>query len=279
MAMIEVTDELYKACRGTIEKACRDAYRKNPVIDLDDYRSYADEVFMDAALSYDPNSGTKFNTWLTTQLLRLKKYASRGGKMIVDHKGVPDSIVGSLDRETGSLDGRQCSLHDMKLPTSDSYLKELTAPNWDYDWWKRMDGLRPYFAELSDDARMMVDDILDGTTGRTASDGTPMLERGNMMYARLTPRQLYLRLYCRRGWEFERVRDARIEIEEMLRKWCVLPLPEMDKEMRTCNLTVRTVRDGSVVSKKSVRWDRFKHVAEESIAETLDEVKVQDELF
>lgn len=279
MAMIEVTDELYKACRGTIEKACLDAYRKNPVIDLDDYRSYADEVFMDAALSYDPNSGAKFNTWLTTQLLRLKKYASRGGKMIVDHKGVPDSIVGSLDREMSSLDGRQCSLHDMKLPTSDRYLKELTAPSWNYDWWQRMYALKPFMGELSDDARVMVDDILDGNASKKDSNGSPSPEHGNRMYARLSPRQLYIRIYAHRGWEFERVRGARIEIEELLRRLENCRLPEMDDEFKLCNMSVRTIRNGVVVSKQSVAYDRFKHIVKDRKSEKVEEIRVQDELF
>ena len=276
---IEATNELYNACIGTIEKACKDAYEKNPIIDFDDYRSYADEVFMDAVLSYNPASGTKFNTWLTIQLLRLKKYASRGGAMIVDHKETPDSIVGSLDMQNCTLDGKSCCLHDKHQTFNDTYQDAIAAPSWDFDWWKRMENLKPYMGELSEDARTMVDDILDGHCGKFDKQGNPLPEYGQRNYIKLTPRQLYRRLYIKRGWQFERVRDARIEVENMLRKWAPCKLPEMEEELRVCNMTVRTFRGSDIVAKTTVKWDRVHCKTEGAIPEAVEEIKVQDELF
>lgn len=274
MASIEITNELYKSCRGTIEKACRTAYRDAPMVDLDDYRSYANEVFMDAALSYDPNSGVKFNTWLTTQLLRLKKYVHRGGRMKSDSGYTAESIVGSLDARIVDGNGNQSSLHDVRNPFNDSYLSSLSEPSWNYDWWQRMYALRPFMGELSDDAKVMVDDILDGNVSKKDSNGSPRPEHGNRMYARLSPRQLYIRVYAHRGWEFERVRCARIEIEEMLRKLPHFKLPEMEDEFRLCNISVRTIRDGVTVSKSSVAYDRFENSVKERKPEKVEEIHV-----
>ena len=224
---LEATNELYLQCRGTIEKACWDAWRKNPLLDLDDYRSYANEVFMDAVNSFDPDVGVKFNSWLTTQLLRLKPYANRGGVMTTDTKGTAESLVMSLDQERREVDGKPCSLHDVKAPGADAYSAALGLPAWGTGWENRMANLKPYMGELSPDARVMVDDILDGNAAKKDENGVPKLEHGRRLYVKLTPRQLYVRLYRRRGWKFERVRDARIEVENMLRKWapCKLPPP------------------------------------------------------
>lgn len=275
---IKVTDELYIACKGTIENACWNAWRKNPIITIDDYRSYANEIFMDAAMSYKAEAGTKFNSWLTTQLLRLKHYAGRY-RMTTDSKETAESLVMSLDEERQQIDGKPCTLHDIKQPVNDDYAAELSAPSWALSWEQQMKNLAPYMGELSEDAKTLVDDILDGNASKKDKNGVPQLERGRTLYSKLTPKQLYVRLYRKRHWSFERVRDARIEIEEMLRKWEPCPLPEMDDEMRTCNLTVRTFRGGSVVSRKSVKWDRFKHAVEECVTEEISEVQVQDELF
>ena len=275
---MKATNELYLSCKGTIEKACLDAWRKTPMLDLDDYRSYANEVFMDAVRSFDPSLGIKFNSWLTTQLLRLKKYA-RDTLEVTDRSCKSESLVLSLDAASQQLDGRSCTLHDIKHPANDNYEKRIGVPEWAVSWEQRLPALKPYLGSLSEDAKILANDILDGNTAKKDEHGVPQLEHGHRLYSKLTPKQLYIRLYRRRGWEFERVRDARIEIEEMLRKWCTFPLPKMDDEMRTCNLTVRTFRDGSVVSRKSVKWDRFKHAVEECVTEEINEVQVQDELF
>lgn len=223
---LEATNELYLQCRGTIEKACWDAWRKNPLLELDDYRSYANEVFMDAVNSFDPNAGVKFNSWLTTQLLRLKPYANRGGVMTTDSRGTAESLVLSLDA-AASVDGKPCTLLDKKQPANDAYSAELGLPAWATSWEHRMANLKPYMGALSPDARTMVDDILDGNAAKKDEYGVPKLEHGRRLYVKLTPRQLYVRLYRRRGWNFERVRDARIEVENMLRRWepCKLPEP------------------------------------------------------
>lgn len=220
------TDELYLQNKATIEKACIRAWRKNPLVSLDDYRSYADEVFMDAVNSYNPAAGAKFNSWLTTQLLRLKPYANRGGAMTTDSRGTAESLVMSLDMVC-SVEGKPCTLLDKKQPTNDTYSAEIGVPTWATSWEQRMEELKPYMGSLSDDARVLVDDILDGNASKRDENGVPQLEHGRRLYTKLTPRQLYVRLYRKRGWAFERVRDARIEIENMLRKWapCKLPPP------------------------------------------------------
>lgn len=276
---IEATNELYESCIGTIEKACRDAYSRNPVIDFDDYRSYADEVFMDAVLSYNPASGTKFNTWLTTQLLRLKKYASRGGRMIVDHKETPESLVLSLDSKPDTAQDGQATLHDINQPVNGTYAASLAAPNWDFDWWKRMSNLKPYMGELSDDAKVMVEDILDGKASRTDDEGNLKPERGSAMYARLSPTQLYTRLYCRRGWDLDRVKEARAEVEDMLRRWAPCQLPEMEASRRLCTLPVKVVREGKLVAKSSAKFDRVCRSVRELKRQEVKVVKTQDELF
>lgn len=277
--MIEATNELYKSCKGTIIKACKDAWSRNPLIDYDDYFSYAEEVFMDAVRSYNPASGAKFNTWLTTQLLRLKKYASRGGMMIVDHSGSPDSLLLSLDKRSTDSNGVKMQLHEKGQPYNTTYLKEMSVPNWDHDWWTRMGNLKPYMGELSDDARTMVDDILDGNCSKTDKDGQPQPERGTRNYIKLSPRQLYLRLYRRRGWPYERVRDARIEVEEMLRKWSPCKLPEPEDEVKLCTMSARLVRGGAVAAKSSVTYDRLATEVKASTPEAVEEFHVQDELF
>ena len=226
---MQATDELYIKCKGTIEKACWDAWRKMPMLDLDDYRSYADEVFMDAARSFNPSSGTKFNSWLTTQLLRLKKYA-RDTLEVTDRSCKSESLVLSLDASSQQLDGRSCTLQDIKQSFNDRYAAELAVPSWAMSWEQRMESLKPYMVELSADAKELVNDILDGNAEKKDEHGVPKLEHGRRLYSKLTPKQLYVRLYRKRGWKFERVRDARIEVENMLRKWAPCKLPEKGKE-------------------------------------------------
>lgn len=227
---MKATNELYLSCKGTIEKACWNAWRKNPLIDLDDYRSYADEVFMNSVSSFKEGAGTEFNTWLTTQLLRLKKYA-RDTLEVTDKSCKAESLVLSLDAADNQMEGRCCTLHDIKQPANDSYAKELGVP-WAVSWEQRLPSLKPYLGNLSEDARTLVDDILDGNAAKKDEHGVPKLEHGHKLYVRLTPRQLYLRLYRKRGWKFERVRDARIEVENMLRKWAPCKLPELEKEVQ-----------------------------------------------
>lgn len=216
--MIEATTELYLSCKRTIEKACYSAWRKNPIIQLDDYRSYADEVFMDATRSFDESHGAKFNSWLTTQLMRLREYAGRF-KMVTDYKrNDPSKLVLSLDENLGVLDGKECSLFDLKLPINDVYSKTLSESAFVPDWCERMESFKPYLGEMSEDAKIMVDDIIGGETEKKDENGVPVSIRGKNKYARLTPRQLYTRLYCRRGWTIDRVKSARHEIEIILVK-------------------------------------------------------------
>ena len=215
--MIEATNELYKKCERTVEQACRKAWLKNPIIQLDDYRSYAHEVFMDATLSFDESKGTKFNSWLTTQLMRLTPYP-RNFKMTTSSKQDSSSLVLSLDETSEMLEGRPCTLNDLKFPVNDVYSKTLSEPTFVPDWCERIESLKPYLGELSEDAKVMVDDIIGGETEKKDENGVPIAPRGKNRYARLTPRQLYTRLYCRRGWTIERVKNARREVETVLIK-------------------------------------------------------------
>ena len=228
---MKATNELYLSCKGTIEKACWNAWRKNPLIDLDDYRSYSSEVFMDAVRSFNEGAGVKFNSWLTTQLLRLKKYA-RDTLEVTDKSCKAESLVLSLDESSEQMDGRCCTLHDIKQTVNDSYAKELGVPAWAVSWEQRLPSLKPYLGTLSEDARTLVDDILDGNAAKKDEHGVPKLEHGHKLYSKLTPKQLYIRLYHKRGWKFERVRDARIEVENMLRKWAPCKLPERGQEVQ-----------------------------------------------
>lgn len=228
---IEATNELYINCKGTIEKACWNAWNRNPIISLDDYRSYADEIFMDAVRSFNPEAGTKFNSWLTTQLLRLKPYAARW-KMSTDSRGVAESLVLSLDEKHETDYGKMVSLHEVIQPVNDMYSVSLSTPDWAVSWENRMKELKPYFGELSSDARTLVDNILDGDVSKKDKEGVPVPESGKIYYSKLSPRQLYVRLYKRLGWGFERVRDARIEVEKMLRKWSPCNLPESAAEVQ-----------------------------------------------
>lgn len=230
--MIVATNELYNANKGTIVKACWDAYRDNPVISVDDYFSYAEEIFMDATRTYNPSSGAKFNTWLTTQLLRLKKYASRGGAMTSSARPLAESLVLSMDSRRVLENGTTSTLHDMHYRYNDDYASEVGFVKKSSDWFERMSHLKPFVGSLSDDAKTMVNDILDGVVLKKDKDGVPVNERGGKMYIQLSPRQLHLRVYSKRGWKFERVRDARIEIEEMLRKWEPCKLPEPGPEVQ-----------------------------------------------
>lgn len=228
---IKATDELYLQCRGTIEKACWDAWRKNPIITLDDFRSYANEVFMDSVKSYTGLKGTKFNSWLTTQLLRLKSYAGRF-KMVTAFDGRPESIVLSMDAATESVDGKSCTLHDVLTQANLSYKKQLSAPLEFQSWEERLERAKPFVGSLSEDARTLLNDILDGNASKKDRNGVPVPECGGKYYCKLSPRQLFVRLYRKRGWGFERVRDARIEIENMLRDCIDVKLPEPGKEVQ-----------------------------------------------
>ena len=228
---LKATNELYLSCKGTIEKACLNAWRKMPMLDLDDYRSYADEVFMDAVRSFDPSSGTKFNSWLTTQLLRLKKYA-RDTLEVTDRSCKSESLVLSLDASSQQIDGRSCTLHDIRNLANDTYLDQIGVPDWAVSWEQRLPALKPYLGRLSEDAKTLVNDILDGNAAKKDEHGVPKMEHGRRLYSKLTPKQLYVRLYHKRGWKFERVRDARIEVENMLRKWAPCKLPEKGKEVQ-----------------------------------------------
>ena len=215
--MIEATDELYKACERTIEKACFNAWRKNPIIQLDDYRSYAHEVFMDAARSFEPSKGVKFNSWLTTQLMRLMPYP-RHFKMTTSSSMKSDSLVLSLDENSELFEGKACTLLDIKSPVNDGYSKRLSEPIWGLDWANRLEAFKPYLGELGEDSRVMVDDIIGGEASKKDEDGVPVPEKGRVWYSRLTPRQLYVRVYRRKGWSLERVILARSEVEKLLVK-------------------------------------------------------------
>lgn len=232
MEKIKATNALYMENKKTLEKACWEAWRKNPLLDIDDYRSYANEVFMDAVSTFNPGAGTKFNSWLTTQLLRLKPYANRGGLMTTDSRGTAESLVLSLDKEASVVDGKACTLLDKRQAVNDKYSEEISASPMETEWSQRMKELKPFISKLSDDARSMVDDILDGNAAKKDEHGVPQLEHGRKLYTKLTPRQLYLRLYRRRGWNFERVRDARIEVENMLRNWGYCKLPQPGKQVQ-----------------------------------------------
>lgn len=280
MEKLKATDELYRKCEGTIKKACLNAWIRNPLVPFDDYLSYADEVFMDAVNSFDPAAGAKFNSWLTTQLLRLKPYANRGGLMTTDSRGTAESLVLSLDKKApGALGSSPKNLHEKGGMANDDYTKKISAGEEASGWECRMNALKPYLAELSPDARTMVNDILDGNAAKKDAEGAPKLEPGRRLYARLTPRQLYIRLYRRRGWEFERVRDARVEIEEMFRRAALYKLPEREDELRLCSLGARVIRDGSVVAKTDVTFDRFEKAVESRVPAEVLETQVQDELF
>lgn len=216
--MIEATNELYKKCERTVEQACYKAWLKNPIIQLDDYRSYAHEVFMDATFSFDESKGIKFNSWLTTQLLRIKEYAGRFKMVSAFTRNDPTKLVLSLDKVSEMLEGRPCTLNDLKFPVNDVYSKNLSEPTFVPDWCERIESFKPYLGELSEDAKVMVDDIIGGETERRDENGVPIVPRGKNRYSRLTPRQLYTRLYCRRGWTIERVKNARHEVETVLIK-------------------------------------------------------------
>lgn len=227
--MIEATNELYLASKRTIEKACFNAWRKNPIIQLDDYRSYADEIFMDSTRSFDESKRVKFNSWLTTQLLRLIPYP-RDFKMTTCSNQESSSLVLSLDEPSELLDGKPCTLHDVRHPVNDSYAKTLSEPSWVPEWVERLQTFKPYLGEMTEDAKVMVGDIIDGDTMKKDEHGVPVPEHGRKWFAKLTPRQLYCRLYRQRGWSFERVRAARIEVETVLvkssptlQKLCSLP--------------------------------------------------------
>lgn len=222
--MIEATDELYLSCKGTIEKACWEAWRRNPIITLDDFRSYADEIFMDSVNSYTGLKGTKFNSWLTTQLLRLKSYAGRF-KMVTAFDGRAESIVLSLDASVEEVDGRFVPLHEVKTPSVVPYEKKLSAPVIELSWEEQLEAAKPFVGSLSEDAKTLLNDILDGNASKKDKNGVPVPESGRKFYCKLTPRQLFVRLYRKRGWGFERVRDARIEIENMLRDCITAKLP------------------------------------------------------
>lgn len=213
---MEATKDLYLSCKRTLEKACWNAWKKNPLIDLDDYRSYADEIFMDSTKSYNPESGTKFNSWLTTQLLRLKPYAARY-LMATDTKGVAESLVLSMDSKA-EVEGKDCTGWDLWNSENDRYSKKISVPDWACPWEQQMEKLKPFVTELGDDARQVVDDILSGDADKHDENGVPVAKRGKEKYSQLTPMQLYVRLYRKRGWSLQRVTLARTEVEHMLRK-------------------------------------------------------------
>ena len=201
------------------------------MLDLDDYRSYADEVFMDAIRSFKESAGVKFNSWLTTQLLRLKKYA-RDTLEVTNRSCKSESLVLSLDASSQQLDGKSCTLHDIRNSANDIYVDQIGVPDWAVSWDQRLPSLKPYLGTLSEDARTLVDDILDGNAAKKDEHGVPKMEHGHKLYSKLTTKQLYIRLYHKRGWKFERVRDARIEVENMLRKWAPCKLSEKGKEVQ-----------------------------------------------
>jgi hypothetical protein len=214
---IEATTELYLASKKTLEKECWKAWRKNPIIEFNDYFSYAEEIFMDATRTFDPSHGAKFNSWLTTQLLRLKGYAVTF-KITVNKKTGSENLVLDLNKKTEFLEGKPCALQDLKQPFNDVYSDSLSTPTWAVNWWDRLDSFKPYMGELTEDAKLMVVDILDGEASKKDETGKPIPERGNLFYSKLSPKQLYIRLYRRKGWTLDRVISARKSVENMLVK-------------------------------------------------------------
>lgn len=199
--------------------------------------------------------------------------------MVSDSNYDSNSLVLSMDRMGEAVDGRNCTLHDVRQPVNDQYSESIAAPSWDFDWWKRMDNLKPYLGELSEDARTMVDDILDGNTAKVDEAGNIRPEHGARHYDRLSPRQLYVRLYCKRGWDLERVKEARVEIEDMLRRWAPCRLPEMDSEQRMHSVSIRLERDGVLTAKSEATWDRTSRTVSCIRDVPVRPVHAQDELF
>lgn len=215
--MIEATDQLYLENKRTIEKACWSCWRKNPIIQLDDYRSYANEIFMDATRTFDDSKGAKFNSWLTTQLLRLRGYAGSFKEHSRAASGT-EHLVGSLDEASEKLEGKSCTLGDLRSHFGDSYAAKLQVPEWALSWWDRLDNLKPYLGELSEDAKELTNDILDGVVSKRDSLGRPLPERTKAYYVELSPRQLYIRRYHKKGWTLDRVIAARKSVQELLEK-------------------------------------------------------------
>lgn len=226
--MIEATDNLYLENEKTILNACWKAWRRDPGIDFNDYKSRANEIFMDATQTFNPERGAKFNSWLTTQLLRLKDFGNRSKMATRTHPKETDFVL-SLDAKTENLEGKTATLLDVYGPENLDYANKISegVPSWNWDWMQRMKALKPYTGGLSEDAKTLVNDILDGSASKKDANGVPKAEHGAVMYDKLTTHQLYIRVYRRRGWNFERVRDARIEVEAMLRKWAPCKLPEV----------------------------------------------------
>ncbi len=224
---LKATNELYEKCKRTIEKACWNAYKKNPVIEINDYRSYANEIFMDAVKSYKVDRGTQFNSWLTTQLLLLKTYANKC-RITSSSYRKQESFVLSLDSKHENLEGQACTLHDIGSHVNEIYAFEISSPLCNMDWLERMHNVKPFSGQLSDDGKILVNDILDGNVSKKDNNGVPRFEKGNKLYVKLTARQLWVRLYKKHGWTFDRVRCARQEVERMLKCWEPCKLPEVE---------------------------------------------------
>lgn len=211
--MIELTNELYEANKRTIYKACRQNFDPNSGIEFNDVLSYAHTIFCNAAKSYDENSGAKFNSWLTTQLKRLSGLKKRQIHH-TDIKGVSEIAI-SLDanyedsKDTVGDNGAYHASADYSAK-----MNELAAGD---TWEDRIPDFQHYFDKMSDDAKQIFNDILDGYL---YTEGECKTRKAFVkMSSDISPLKMFKRRYAKLGWNISRVTKARQELVDMIKLW------------------------------------------------------------
>lgn len=213
---MEMTNELYNSCKGTIYKACRKYFKACPNLEFDELLSQANLIFCNAAKSFDESKGAKFNSWLTTQLQRLGDsiYKERGFN---DMKGVRSMNL-SLDyQEEGERDDEANS---NAFTSCTEYTLKMNEDGDGETWEDRVPEFQRYFDKMSDDAKQIFNDILDGYLYPDAQQASAMGRKAFLAAATdINALKMFKRRYARLGWSVNRVAGARQELMDMIKLW------------------------------------------------------------
>ena len=227
---MELTNELYNKHKGTIYKAVLKYWKACPNLEFQELISQANLIFCNAAISFDDTKGAKFNTWLTAQLMRLSANI-RKEKGINDMNNVRTMKL-SLDKEYSEHDNLS---EIMTLSSSTEYSSKVSEDSESgFNWEERIPDFEHYFDKMSDDAKQMFNDILDGYLYPDADAASRLGRKAFIETAsNINANKMFVRRYGKLGWTIKKVADARNELVIMLRQWKGDKIPS--KLKRTCD--------------------------------------------
>ena len=217
---MEITNSLYKKYEKMVNAQVWKVHRSCPMLDIDDLRGEANLIFCMAASSFDESKGTKFSTHLTWKLkslfaepdkIRAPKSFANDTENFWHNLELETQIKNDSAIQMNYKAQTACHDYDCKMMDCDSGESwEVSIPNF-----------VSYFNSLSDKAKEMFNDILDGNLDPSASvkkalgDG----KRWQQECANLDTHKMWLRLYKKKGWSLPITSIVRNELMKTIKQW------------------------------------------------------------